>query len=55
MVDGENVVYVTTQVESNLTVDRPFSFAEHATIGPPYLEKGKVVVDMPATNCRVRP
>jgi hypothetical protein len=55
MVDGENVVYVTTQLESNLTVDRPFSWAEHATIGPPYLEPGKVVVDMPATNCRVRP
>jgi len=55
MVDGENIVYVTTQVESNLTVDRPISWAEHATIGPPYLERGKVVVDMPATNCRVRP
>ena len=55
MVNGENIVYVTTQLESNLTVDRPFSWAEHATIGPPYLEKGKVVVDMPATNCRVRP
>lgn len=55
MVDGENVVYVTTELESQLSVDRPFSWAEHATIGPPYLEKGKVVVDMPATNCRVRP
>jgi len=55
MVDGESVIYVTTQLESNLTVDRPISWAEHATIGPPYLEKGKVVVDMPATNCRVRP
>jgi hypothetical protein len=55
LVDGESVIYVTTQLESSLTVDRPFSWAEHATIGPPYLEKGKVVVDMPATNCRVRP
>ncbi len=54
-VDGENAIYVTSQLESALTVDRPVSWAEHATIGPPYMERGKVVVDMPATNCRVRP
>ena len=53
--DGENVIYVTSELESALTVDRPVSWAEHATIGPPFLEKGKVVVDMPAINCRVRP
>ena len=55
MVDGENVVYVTSHLESGMAVDRPISWAEHATIGPPFLEKGKAVVDMPATNCRVRP
>jgi hypothetical protein len=55
MVDGENVVYVTTDLESGVAVDRPVSWAEHATIGPPFLEKGKTVVDMPALNCRVRP
>jgi len=53
--DGENVVRVTSDLESLITVDRPVSWAEHATIGPPFLEQGKVVVDMPATNCRVRP
>jgi hypothetical protein len=53
--DGESVIYVTSRLESALTVDRPVSWAEHATIGPPFLEAGKVVVDMPATNCRVRP
>jgi len=53
--DGESVIYVTSRLESALTVDRPVSWAEHATIGPPFLEPGKVVVDMPATNCRVRP
>ena len=52
---GENVVRVTSQLESLLTVDRPISWAEHATIGPPFMEKGQVVVDMSATNCRVRP
>jgi hypothetical protein len=55
LADGENVIYATSQLESALTVDRPVSWAEHATIGPPFMEKGKVVVDMPATNCRVRP
>jgi hypothetical protein len=55
MVEGENVVYVTSDLQSGLAADRPISWAEHATIGPPFLEKGKTVVDMPALNCRVRP
>jgi hypothetical protein len=53
--EGENVIYVTSTLESALTVDRPISWAEHATLGPPFLEKGKTVVDMPAVRCRVRP
>jgi hypothetical protein len=55
MMEGENVVYVTSGLESGIAVDRPISWAEHATIGPPFLEKGQTVVDMPALNCRVRP
>jgi beta-lactamase superfamily II metal-dependent hydrolase len=55
LADGESVVRVTSDLESLLSVDRPISWTEHATIGPPFLEKGKVVVDMPATHCRVRP
>ena len=54
MVDDENVAYVETEVESLLSIDRPISWAEHVTIGPPFLEPGKVIVDMPATRCRVR-
>jgi len=54
MVDDENVAYVETEVESLLSIDRPISWAEHATIGPPFLEPGKVIVDMPATRCRGR-
>ena len=53
--NGENVIYVTSRLESAVTVDRPVSWAEHATLGPPFLEAGKVAVDMSATNCRVRP
>jgi len=55
IVEGENVVYITSGLESGVAADRPISWAEHATIGPPFLEKGKTVVDMPARNCRVRP
>jgi hypothetical protein len=54
-VDGESIIYVTSRLESALAVDRPISWAEHATLGPPFLEPGKTVVDMPASNCRVRP
>jgi hypothetical protein len=55
IVDSENVVYVTSDLESGIAADRPISWAEHATIGPPFLERGKTVVDMPALSCRVRP
>jgi len=55
LIDGESVVYVTSDLSSGLAADRPISWAEHATIGPPFLERGKTVVDMPALNCRVRP
>ena len=54
MVDGENVAYIDTQVENLLPMDRPVSWAEHATVGPPFLEPGKTVIDMPADRCRVR-
>jgi len=53
--DGEKVVYVSTEVESELSIDRPVSWAEHATIGPPFLAPRETFVDMSATNCQVRP
>jgi hypothetical protein len=54
MVDGESIAYIDTEIDSLLAIDRPISWAEHATLGPPFLEPGKTVVDMPATRCRVR-
>lgn len=54
MVDGENVAYIETEVDNLLAMDRPISWAEHAALGPPFLEPGKVIVDMPAGRCRVR-
>lgn len=55
MRDGENVIYVSSELESDLSIDRPVSWAEHVTIGPPFLSPGETFVDMPAIHCRVRP
>ncbi len=55
LVDGENVVYVNTEVENLLAIDHPISWAEHATTGPPFLSPGQTIIDIPATQCRVRP
>jgi len=41
LVDGEQVAYVQTEVESLLSIDRPISWAEHATLGPPFLEPAR--------------
>jgi hypothetical protein len=49
MVEGENVVYVSSDLESGVAADRPVSWAEHATIGPPFLES-----DAPACREAIR-
>ncbi len=54
LLDGESVVYVNTEVENLLAVDRPVSWAEHATTGPPFLLPGQTIIDISATKCRVR-
>jgi hypothetical protein len=55
MVDGENVIYVQSELESLVGFDRPVNWGEHATIGSPFLEPGATVVDMPAKRAQVRP
>lgn len=55
LVDGENVVYVHSELESLLSFDRPVIWAEHATIGSPFLEPGVTVVDMRAVRAKTRP
>ena len=54
IVDGENIVWVDSAVTSLLSFDRPVFWAEHATISAPFLEPGKVAVDMPVTRSRQR-
>ena len=55
IVDGESVVYVDSRLESNTAFDRPIAWAEHATIGAPFLERGVTVVDLPAVRSKTRP
>jgi hypothetical protein len=55
MVDGEDVIYVESELESLLSFDRPVFWAEHATIGSPFLEPGVTVVDMAAKRAKTRP
>ena len=54
LVDGEHVIYVDSEVESLLAFDRPINWGEHATIGPPFLELGKTVVEMSARRAMTR-
>ena len=55
MVDGENVIYVQSELESKLGFDRPVCWAEHATIGSPFLAPGVTAVDMSASRAQTRP
>jgi hypothetical protein len=55
LAEGENVVYVRSRLESHTAFDRPIAWAEHATIGAPFLERGVTVVDLPAVRSKTRP
>jgi len=53
--DGENVVYVESQLENLLSFDRPVNWAEHATVGSPWLESAVTVVDVSGSRSQTRP
>jgi hypothetical protein len=55
IVPGENIAYSETTIESELDFDRPILWAEHATIGSPFLAPGVTVVDLPAIRSKTRP
>ena len=46
MVDGENIIYVKNTLDNLLDFDRPVCWAEHGTIGSPFLKAGVTVVDL---------
>jgi hypothetical protein len=54
IVDSEEIVYVQSELENLLPMDRPINWAEHATIGAPFLEAGQTVVDMPVVKAKTR-
>jgi hypothetical protein len=54
VVKGENVVWVESELENLLSFDRPVFWGEHATVGAPFLEPGKVVVDMPVLKAKTK-
>ena len=55
VVDGEQVVAVESTLENLLAFDRPINWAEHATVGAPFLAPGKTVVDASVGRCQARP
>lgn len=55
MVDGENVVYVESTLESLLGFDHPMQWAEHATVGSPFLDPGATVFDLSGAQSQNRP
>jgi len=53
---GTNPIVYCQEQATNLSVyDRPISWNEHVTFGPPFLECGATVFDMPATRSKVCP
>jgi hypothetical protein len=55
IVDGQSVISVDSQLTNELGFDRPVNWAEHATIGSPFLESGATVVDLSGSRSRTRP
>lgn len=53
--EGSAVYRVREQVRSLARRDAPFTMCEHVTFGPPFLEKGVTVFDMPATLGHTHP
>ena len=54
-VDGENVVYIDSTLENELGVNRPVSWAEHATIGSPFLASGVTLSSISGSRAQNRP
>jgi len=50
---GSQVVTIRETAENLASADRAVGWTQHATLGPPFLEKGKTVFHMPATSSKV--
>jgi hypothetical protein len=49
------VIYCEERAANLSAYDRPISWNEHVTFGPPFLQYGTTVFDMPATRAKVCP
>jgi len=54
MVDGESVIYINSELQSQVAFDRTVNWGEHPFLFPPFLEPEKTVVDMSGTRARTR-
>jgi hypothetical protein len=55
MVDGEDVIYVESALASEVAFDRPVSWAEHTTIGSPFLQSGVTLSSISGSRAQTRP
>jgi hypothetical protein len=51
----EPIIRVRSLITSRSRRDLPFTFCEHATFGPPFVEAGVTLFDMPATQAHTFP
>ncbi|HSW51372.1 MAG TPA: hypothetical protein VLH09_14400 [Bryobacteraceae bacterium] len=54
LVDGEQVVYVDSELESHLSFDRQVAWGEHPYVFSPFLEAENTVMDMSGTWSKTR-
>ena len=50
---GQRVATITEHVENRSAWDRPIAWTQHATLGPPFLEKGRTQFRATATKSKV--
>jgi len=55
LVDGENAIYVESALESEVGFDRPIAWAEHTTLGSPFLQSGVTVSSISGSRAQNRP
>ncbi|MGH9722804.1 MAG: hypothetical protein ACRD8O_21560 [Bryobacteraceae bacterium] len=52
--EGESVGYIEESVENLLLYDRPYSWVQHVTFGPPFIQPGSSYLDAPVAKVAVR-
>jgi hypothetical protein len=55
MAADEPIIRVRNLITSRSRRDQPYTFCEHATFGPPFVEAGITLFDMPATKAHTFP